>query len=178
MLDSEAFRTDTGSPRDSSSSKWRRIIDRRMPRRRWVGSTEMAVRPPTGTVVSPGRVRSIESAPPVPTMRSPSKAAMLRSYSNPSMWSASSASSMVSPNATPMTAANSRAWSGVIGLISMSMGAVVLDPGEPHTWFTVAARSAAEPDEDAGPDHQRPGQLGGGDLAGPDGGHAGQGGHR
>ena len=42
----------------------------------------MAVRPPIGMVVSPGKVRSIEKAPPVPTIRSPSKAATLRSYSN------------------------------------------------------------------------------------------------
>src|SRR3712207_95905 len=45
---------------------------------------------------------------------------------------------MVSPNATPMTAANWRHWSGVIGRISMSMRPVVLDPPGPHIRFSPA----------------------------------------
>ena len=82
----------------------------------------MAVRPPIGMVVSPGSVRSIEKAPPVPTMRSPSKAAMLRSYSNQRSWSASSSAVNVSPKTVDMTSLNWSPCSGVIGRISMSMG--------------------------------------------------------
>src|SRR6266545_4160566 len=121
MTDSEAPSADTGSPRASTSSKWRRIIARRMPRRRWVGSTEMAVRPPTGMPVRPGRVSSSESAPPVPTMRSPSKAAMLRSNSKPRWWSAISSSPAVSPKTIPMTRVNSAHCSAATGPISMSI---------------------------------------------------------
>jgi hypothetical protein len=82
----------------------------------------MAVSPPIGMVVSPGRVRSIEKAPPVPTIRSPSKAAMLRSYSNQRSWSANSSAVKVSPKATAMTEENWSPCSRVIGRMSMPMG--------------------------------------------------------
>ena len=95
----------------------------------------MAVRPPIGMVVSPGRVRSIEKAPPVPTIRSPSKAAMLRSYSNQRSWSASSSAVKVSPKATAMTAQNWSPCSGVIGRMSMSMGPLYSKRQRAHLVF-------------------------------------------
>src|SRR4029453_9300160 len=124
-----------------------------MPRRRWVGSTEMAVRPPIGMVVSPGRVRSIEKAPPVPTMRSPSKAPMLRSYSNHRSWSASSSSVNVSPNAVARTPLNWSPWSGVIGRMSMSMGPLYWKrPGRTPPFRPVSsATHGADPRKRPGP---------------------------
>src|SRR5512132_2557801 len=124
-----------------------------MPRRRWVGSTEMAVRPPIGMVVSPGRVRSIEKAPPVPTMRSPSKAPMLRSYSNHRSWSASSSSVNVSPKAVARTPLNWSPWSGVIGRMSMSMGPLYWKrPGRTPPFRPVSsAAHGADPRSRPGP---------------------------
>ena len=101
----------------------------------------MAVRPPIGMVVSPGSVRSIEKAPPVPTMRSPSKAAMLRSYSNQRSWSASSSGVNVSPKTVAMTSLNWSPCSGVMGRMSMSMGSVVLETPAAHTWFSTPDRT-------------------------------------
>jgi hypothetical protein len=60
------------------SSSWARIIAVRMPRRRCVGRTPTTVTPPQRTV-PPGTVSSNGNAPAPPTIRSPSKAACMRS---------------------------------------------------------------------------------------------------
>src|SRR6266498_639246 len=123
MLDSEAIRIDAGSPRWSTSSKWRSTIRRRMPRRRWVGSTEIQVRPPTGIVVRPGRVSSSEYAPPVATSSPSSTAVIPRSNSNEALARARRSSVMESPktsSATRLNASHSSGWTPRI-VMSLSM---------------------------------------------------------
>jgi hypothetical protein len=51
--DSEARSAASDSPRSALSDSCRRIIDRKMPRLRWVGSTLTSVTPATGTT-TPG----------------------------------------------------------------------------------------------------------------------------
>jgi hypothetical protein len=48
-MDSEAHSAASDSPRSAMSDSRRRIIDRKMPRLRWVGSTLTSVTPATGT---------------------------------------------------------------------------------------------------------------------------------
>src|SRR5262249_9361103 len=89
--------------------------ERRMPLRRWVGSTPTHVTPATGIVVPPGSVRSNAYAPAAPTKRPASTAAMLRSRS-PMLRSSSSCSGVGwLPNAvkvTLMKSANSSLTTG------------------------------------------------------------------
>src|SRR6266540_922925 len=80
MPPSEAYSTESSSPRSRASSSKARISSAAMPRRRWVGRTPTRVGYPT-TSSPPGTVIGIVNAPAVPTMSAPSKAAKFRSGS-------------------------------------------------------------------------------------------------
>ena len=99
MLPSEAHRIAIGSPRSWMLSSWSRIIRRRIPWRRCVGWTPTIVTPAAGTT-PPGIVSSKLKMPAVPTIRSPSYAAMARSASKASLQFARSSSRGISLKAT------------------------------------------------------------------------------
>jgi hypothetical protein len=77
---SDAYSAATASPRAAMSASWWRIIADKMPRRRWLGRTATKVTP-AAPVIPPGTVSWNEYAAVVPTIASPSNAAMLRSNS-------------------------------------------------------------------------------------------------
>jgi len=78
MAGSEAQSAASGSPPARVSSSWRRIIEVRIPRRRWVGSTPTTVTPAVGTM-APGTVISNGNDPAPATIALPSVATSIRS---------------------------------------------------------------------------------------------------
>src|SRR6266540_6076298 len=114
-----------------------------MPRRRCVGSTEIQVRPPTGMVVRPGRVRSSEYAPPVATSSPPSSAVRPRSNSNAALFLARRSSVIASPKTSAATRQKASHSSGstLRMVMSLSMRLVLPPPGACVTQVSVA-RSA------------------------------------
>src|SRR5262245_48402898 len=96
---SDAYRIASGSPRSAASSSCVRLIALRMPRRRRVGRTAIQLTAAVGTSCPPGIVSSSEYSRPVPTIRSPSNAASVRSSSTLVQSSSKRSGSKRSPNA-------------------------------------------------------------------------------
>src|SRR6185312_542805 len=112
-----------------ASSRWRRIIRRRMPRRRWVGSTATTVRPEVSTAAPPGTVMSKVNAPVDPTMASPSQAPMRYRSSGTAPKRSSRSGLMGTPKTVVIGARKSARRSGGMGRMSMSISESALEVG-------------------------------------------------
>src|SRR5918992_3862498 len=114
MSDSDAYRIASGSPRSWTSSSCRSMSSRRIPRRRWLGSTPTQLTP-AALPQPPGVVSSNGYDAVTPTGRPSSQAASSRSSCIILRWRSNSSSFSSSPKAVEV-ARRTEGSSSAVGL--------------------------------------------------------------